>query len=371
MKIIFFTNDLQFFISHRLGLATSFADNHKNKVFLITDQNSLSNQAEIKRIHNAKISLLSLNFSKNSLNPFHLFKNILSFKELFNKINPNVAFFVSAKPNIIGGLATIKNKDTKKIFSISGLGYLFINDNLKNFFLKFILFSIYKVIFKNHKVIFQNKHDLETFKKKKVVDASSAVLIEGNGIDVDIFRFIHRKNTSIKFIFASRLLIDKGIVEFINAAKAIPGNYEFIICGGFDELNPKSIKKEYFHELISSDQRIIYRGSLNREDLINEFYKANFFVLPSYREGLPQVALEAAATGLPLILSDVPGCSSCVIDQLNGFTCNARDTESLIKAFKKAVNINNYNELSFNSRKMVVERFATKKIYEEFTKIIN
>ena len=368
MKIILFTNDINFFLSHRSRLA-SFLIEYGYEVIIACDMRNMNQSIE-------EFLLKGINFQhfeidRKSLNPVKIIISAFKFRKYLKKISPTHILCVSAKPNLIGGLGSYLI-NSKKFFVISGLGFLFINDSFKNLFIRKLVLWVYKIIFNNNNAIFQNEDDLKLFIKKRVIIREQAVKIEGNGIDLNTFKFIEREKdiNNSTFLFASRLLIDKGINEFITvASELLNENIKFFIAGKVDNKNPRSISSEYLEEKVSSIQNLNYLGSFEYSEMPELFSLYDFFVLPSYREGLPQVALEAASTGLPLIMSNVPGCNSCVEVGINGFLCEPRETDSLKTAILSAHTERDYQEMSKNSRKLIENRFSTDVIFSEYLKI--
>ena len=183
------------------------------------------------------------------------------------------------------------------------------------------------------------------------------------GVDLKKFKFHSRKfhdsETPIKVLFAGRLLVDKGIEEFIALASKLRNkNFEFHISGKLDKENPNAVNSIYFNESLK-EPNIIYHGHTQFNQMF-ELYKAtDIFLLPSYREGFPKAALEAAATGQPLLMSDVPGCRDCIEDGFNGFLFEQGNIESMEKCLEKFLDLRNYKYFSENSRRHVEKNFSS------------
>ena len=164
-------------------------------------------------------------------------------------------------------------------------------------------------------------------------------LIHGEGIDKLEFRYIKREEDVPKFLLASRLVQSKGIEDYMACAKKIKQHYsqaQFAIAGIYDPYNPESIATELFEEIKLSED-ILFLGEISHNQMEECFHKNNIFVLPSEREGLPKAAAEAASTGMPLILSDVPGCQECVIDGETGRLISYQDRSELYDAMESFI----------------------------------
>ena len=191
------------------------------------------------------------------------------------------------------------------------------------------------------------------------------LIIPGNGIDQIYYEYRNRsfdkKSLPIKILFASRLLTGKGINEFFIAANELGeqlDNIEFFIAGSYEPNNKLSISEQDFQKIQKSDY-VQYLGNIKNQDMKNLYLSYDIFILPSYREGLPASALEAAATGMPLILSDVPGCRECVADGKNGFLIQPKSIGSIKGAIiKMHKNSHLIAAFSAESRSLIEKKFT-------------
>ena len=364
--ILFVINDFEFFKTHRLGLA-DFLNIKGKKVSVITNLRNVC-RTEIKQITDNDIDLIDYNFDRASINPILNFYYLIKLFKLLYSINPKKLSLVSAKPAVLGGLCSLFLRFESLFVSITGMGYVFISNTIKARIIRKIILSLYKLIFKqeNIKVIFQNTDDRDEFVQQGVIDNAKSVVIKGNGIDTNLFL---RKSypKKITFLFASRLLIDKGVREFIYCCEKVNSeNVQFKIAGDIDPINPNSLSEEQF-STIKESNNIEYLGKVEHKKMPELFNSATIFVLPSYREGLPQVALEAASCGMPLILSDVTGCRDCVINHQSGFLIRKGDSEDLLKKIKHFIeNPELIERMGNQSRKFIVENFSKELIYKQF-----
>jgi glycosyltransferase involved in cell wall biosynthesis len=201
------------------------------------------------------------------------------------------------------------------------------------------------------------------------------MIIRGNGINMHDYYFLERNfEKNLTFLFASRLVQSKGIIEFIDAAKIILKKYpstNFLIAGKYDDLNPESISDSAFKN-IESDISISYLGNLSQIELKECFYKSSVFVMPSYGEGLPKVVLEAAATGMPIIATNVNGCRECVKPTFNGLLIEPMNVLGLADAMEICIldtlKLSQYSE---NSYQMIKDKFSIELISKEYFKALN
>tara|TARA_B100000579_G_scaffold436637_1_gene463257 strand:+ start:8630 stop:9685 length:1056 start_codon:yes stop_codon:yes gene_type:complete len=290
---------------------------------------------------------------------------------LIKKYKPDFLLSYTIKPNIYGNLASIFSK-TKNINTITGLGTVFLKENILTFFVRLL----YKISFYfSSAVFFQNNDDKEYFLKNNIIKNSKAYIIGGSGIDLKYFNFvpyIYKKNRNFNFLFAGRLLWDKGIKELIESIKLIKADYpnvNFKFIGIFDNNNLSSISKETIQNWV--DENLIDFIE-NTNDIKRFIIQSDCVILPSYREGLPKFLLESAAIGRPIICSDVPGCREIVKDSYNGILCNPKDTNSLYDKIKLFINLDEKTifKMITNSRKIVESKFDYKKVNDFYLKII-
>ncbi len=184
-------------------------------------------------------------------------------------------------------------------------------------------------------MFFQNPDDKKLFVDKKLVPANAVDTLPGSGIDLSKFQpTSFKRNSKFTFLLISRLITDKGVLEFIEAIKKLRSNgvdAHFQVLGAMDPLHQRGIKVDLIAEWINSGT-IEYLGTTND---VREFIKnADCVVLPSYREGTPRTLLEAASSSKPIIATDVPGCNNVVEHNFNGFLCRLKDVEDLTEKMK-------------------------------------
>jgi len=335
-------------------------DFSKNNITKITDLGAIPISYNMSRT--------GFNFFKDVYNVFCLYKKI-------SELKLNTIFAYTIKPVIyfipLSKILGIKNR----ISMIEGLGYVFMDDHTSNTFkrkvLKNIIEKLYFISFYlSSKVVFLNRDDSNYFIKKKLININKVFHIDGIGVDLQYFNSNSISKSPITFLFIGRLLLEKGIFDFISAAKIINNNFKdikFLIVGGVDS-NPGSLKIDEIQTL-QSDDFIYFTGEVEN---VKEFIeKSSVFVLPSYREGLPRSTIESMAMGRPIITTNVPGCRDTIINELNGYLVDVRNPLNLAEAMKKFIlNPELIEVMGSESRKIAQNRFDVVIINKNLIEII-
>ena len=315
-----------------------------------------------------KVKVKEIYIKRNQKNLFSLvilFFNLLIF---IKSQKPNLLLFYTIKPNLVGSIIA-KFLKINYINIITGLGSGFVNSLI----LKKILIIFYKFSLSNSKkIIVQNKQDFIFFKKKILYSSKSLKIIPGSGVKINKITPKIKKNKNLRYLYVGRLIKDKGINELFQAIIILKKKYTnliFNIVGNIDFENLKPIKKNKLNFMIKHNliNHFIFTNK------VNSFYKKNdFFILPSFREGTSKSLLEAASYGLPLLASNVPGCSNVVLNNYNGYLFKPRSTMSIVQTIEKSIKLNTKKRLLFsrNSLKIVKEKFSNNKINKMFMKEI-
>jgi glycosyltransferase involved in cell wall biosynthesis len=271
---------------------------------------------------------------KKGLNPWRDIQLCWSLYQWYRREQPDVVHHFTVKPVIYGSLAARFAGVPKVISTITGLGYAFIGERR---LLQRVVMWLYRLSLSAcHTVFFQNTEDMAFFLEHRLVTEEQAKLIPGSGVDTAFFAPVPAtRSTAVRFLFPSRLLKDKGVCEYVAAARWIKKSYPetiFWLLGDRDVRNPAVISatqlKEWQREAV-----VEYLGMA--EDVREIMGQADVVVLPSYREGLSRVLLEAASMEKPLITTDVSGCREVVDDGVNGLLVPVRSISSLVDAMTK------------------------------------
>lgn len=368
-KILFVVNVDWFFISHRLPLALEAL----KKGYEVHIACRITDKKEYLESLGLKVHPLSISRSGTGIKG-----EIKAFGEIYRilkEINPDIAHFVTIKPVLYGGIASRFLHIGKKVFSISGLGFIFIKQGLKASLVRIAIKTMYKFALggKNSHVIVQNPDDKEVVNSIVSVPIS---LIRGSGVDLSQYEYIEENNENIKVSMACRLLKDKGVLEYIKAVKIIKnlelkienrGNIEFELYGDIDIHNPASLTLTDIENIKKDGFVKVYGFS---SDIAKVFSESNIVVLPSYREGLPKVLIEAAACGRAVVTTDVPGCRDAIEPNVTGLLCKVRDAQSLAEQIEKLIADNDLrNSMGKAGRELAQKEFDIKKVVEKHFEI--
>lgn len=272
---------------------------------------------------------------RSGMNPLRDLKLIFSYVRAFRAVRPAACLSFTIKPNIYGALAA-RLAGVPSLPNVSGLGTAFINDGLLSRFVT----RLYRAAFRTSPIVFfQNPDDLAMFVARKIVTAAQARLLPGSGINLDAFIPAAPPDGSPTFLLIARLLGDKGVREFADAARLLKPEFpdaRFQLLGPIDAGNRTAIDPAELRRWV--DQGIVeYLGEST--DVRPFISRASAVVLPSYREGVPRTLLEAAAMARPMVATDVPGCREIVVEGVTGLLCEARSASSLASAMRRMIDL--------------------------------
>ena len=352
-KILFISNVDWFFISHRLPIGLE-AISKGYEVHLISK--FTEHKSELLKYG---FILHPVEIHRTQKNIFNLIKNFIIILKVIKKVKPNLIHAVTIKPVIFGGIASRIFNDIPFVASISGLGYVFVSKGKVVRIIKKIIKIVYKYSFSNKflKVIFQNKDDKKIIQRFCSLKNKDSIIINGSGIDLNIYKPSEENHLSNKILFASRLLKSKGIFEFVESAKEFKGeNVDFIIAGKLDKDNPDCVPIDLIRNW-ESNGIINYVGY--RKDMYRLICQSRIVILPSYYgEGLPKILIEAAACGVPVITTDHPGCRDAIIPEITGLLVPIKNSKSLTNAIKRLLENNNLCSMMGKSgRDMALNRY--------------
>lgn len=283
---------------------------------------------------------------------------IRSRSKLIHKLrlfNPDIIHVVTLRAILIFLLPSMHYRNSKFVFAISGIGSLFNKDGLLKIIATVLLrtaFRLFNLIF-NVTFIYQNKYDLDYFSSGQ----NSNVLIPGSGIVLN--KYYHGQyliNNICNVAFISRLLIDKGIIEYCESAKLLTSkNIIFNVYGDFDEKNPTVVDREYIADLAKNGFIKFHGYSTNVPEILSSI---DIVVLPSYREGFPKILCEAAAARCSIITTNVPGCNEIVTDSVDGYLVPPKNISVLSQTiYNLAMNRELIIEFGNRARENAVKNF--------------
>ena len=324
-KILFIVNVDWFFISHRLPIALEAISigYEVHIACVITDKKEY--------LESFGMIVHPIMLSRSGT---HLLAELKSFWEVYTLLKglkPHITHFVTIKPVIYGGIAAKIARMKNKVFSISGLGYIFISDSFKGSISRVIVKFLYRLALsgRSSRIVVQNRDDQKLVFELGGIQKSQITLIRGSGVDLKSYHCIDEKKHPLRVVMASRLLKDKGVYEYLEAAKILISkglDVEFELYGDIDEGNPTSLTHEELMR-ISNDGFVNVQGYSNTISKV--FSSSNIVVLPSYREGLPKVLIEAAACGRAIVTTNVAGCRDAVEENVTGLLAIVKDSKSL------------------------------------------
>jgi glycosyltransferase involved in cell wall biosynthesis len=335
--ILFVVNDLGFFFSHRLALAqAALAQGYK--VGVATPKSALQE----------KLSLLGLSFhelemSRSGQSPIQEALTVLRLYKLFKKINPDLVHLVTVKPIVYGGIAARLAGVKAQVAAVPGLGFAYSSNSLRAKLVRPVIDTLYRLALqhRNSITIFQNSTDRARFEDRGIADPKSTVLIRGSGVDLSQFNAdvpLATSDTVPLVILACRMLYDKGVETFVNAARQIGKQHptvkaRFALIGGVDAHNPSGVPEKQLKEW-NDEGHVEWWGQ--RDDMPTIFSQCAVVCLPSvYGEGVPKVLIEACACAKPIVAMDIAGSQECVDQGLNGFLIKPGDQEGFTEAILK------------------------------------
>lgn len=335
----------------------------------------VNNASEQHQLDFASLGARYINspISRSSLNPFKDLIVFLNFLKVFIIERPNCVLSYTVKPVIWSGIALKFFPKIRFIGMITGLGYAFGGQGRSRSLVNAIVKFLYKLsLSKAYAVIFQNSDNKALFIELGLVDPSKAFLVNGSGVNLDFFSYHPYQNNRnrISFLMIARLLKDKGILEFLSAAKTLKSEYnevDFILLGHEE----KSENAVSISEIIKLDKAgiISYCGFV--ADVRKFLVSSTVYVLPSYHEGLPRSVLEAMAIGRPIITTNVPGCRETVVNGENGWLIPKGDSEALVEKMRWFIDSSSeINAMGYSSREIAVQKFDVKKINKDILDIV-
>lgn len=372
MKVIIVGTVASSFYGFRIDLIHTLL--HKgHQVYAFTSEYTAE---DLKRIEKLGVTPITYTLNRGGLNPLADMIATYKLSKKIRAIKPDLVFSYFSKPVIFGTLAAKLAKVPRVIGMLEGLGYTFTEQPegliKKTQFIKKIQVSLYKIALPQlDQLIFLNPDDPKDLLEKHAISVKKVEVLGGIGLKLQDYPYQPLSNIRLplKFLFIGRLLKEKGIHEFVQAAKLVKEKYpetEFTVLGAIDYANLGALSEVELHQLIQTNI-IHYLGHVNN---VSEWIAQNhIFVLPSYREGVPRSTQEAMAIGRAIITTDVPGCRETVIDGVNGFLVPKWNPDAL--AEKMIYFIEHPEQISLMgaaSYQMAREKFDAHKVNE---KLIN
>ncbi len=329
LTVLYVVNEATFFLSHRLRLACE-ARNCGFRVVIVCGEQTGESQLAAHGFEYRTIPL-----SRSSFNPLRELRTYLALKQVYRAEQPDLVHHVTIKPVIYGTRIARRMQVAAVVNAIPGLGFVFTRRGKWAWLRRRLVSAMYRSALRhpNMRLILQNREDLDGFIANMHVAPSQTCLIRGAGVDLEEFSFAPEPEAPLSFILVARMLADKGVRQFVEAArnvKALKPSWRFTLLGGVDPGNPASLSAA---ELESWDAEGVVHWAGHRTDVVDCMRDHHIVCLPTYyREGLPKSLLEAAAIGRAMIASDIPGCRDIVRDGVTGLAVAPRDAPALAAA---------------------------------------
>ena len=361
-RLLYLITEDWYFWSHRLDLARAARD----AGFDVTIATRVTDHG--KQIRGEGFHLVPISLFRRSRNPLREFGAITELVGLYRRVRPHLVHHVAMKPILYGSLAAWVVRVPVILNAFAGLGYLFTNSERQRGGLHWVLTSALRSVIgrSGSTVLFQNEADRDELVRAGLVRSSHTRIIAGSGIDVTAFSVKPTPQGIPLVVLPSRMLWDKGIGEFVQAARDLKkkgADARFVLVGRCDEDNPAAIGREQLARWVG-EGTVEWWG--HRDDMAAVYEGATLVVLPSYREGLPKVLLEAAACGKAIVATDVPGCRDVVKDGINGVLVPPRDSSTLARGIANLLSDRQTREaMGVRSREIAVAEWAGPRISEQ------
>ncbi len=362
-KVLFVVNNAAFFCSHRLPLALAARD-RSWEVALLTGRAGSKTLEEkaIEVLNNTNIPHYRTTFSSTRLSPF---AEIFGFLGIIYRMvfwRPHIIHCASPKGVLYGGIASRLTRRPAVVLAISGMGSLFVGEDrglkrvLRKTYLKLFQFALGHT---NCRIIVQNHDDKELVTMLLRGRSDDIVLVPGSGVDLEVFAGREWSEREDRVLFSGRLLADKGIREFVEAARIVKQSgcaWRFVVAGTADYENPSMISKSELDGWIGQGW-IEWIGHC--ADIAGELAKTRIVCLPSYREGMPKALLEAAASGCAVVTTDVAGCREAVLNGISGDLVRPQDGQALADALARLIDDpQRQRSYGMAGRRLAEERFG-------------
>jgi len=364
--IFFIVSEDRYFVSHRLHLAEE-ALLQGYKVTLLT---KITDHKDL--IKSKGIDILNWSLTRSSFSPI---KELVSVWQIFiamKQIKPDLVHAVALKPILYTSISSKLLGLRSRVFSIAGLGFIFSSKKILARILRpFVVLSfIVALTGRKTRLIVQNRDDMKELLKFRIINREKIYLIKGAGVNTRTYFPKPEKEGLPIVLLPARFLWDKGIGDFVKAARLIKESGEkarFVLVGEPDNHNPEAIKNSQIQKWINEE---VIESWGYQENMAEIYNSSSIVCLPSYREGLPKALLEAASSGRPIVTNDVPGCREVVIHKENGFLVTPQDPTSLAEALKILLKSKELRKsMGKNGRRKIKQNFAQEIIAQKTSQV--
>lgn len=364
--ILFVVNAPEFFLSHRLPLAVA-AKKAGFDVHVAT-----ADGLDVQSIQSLGFTHHILPFVRSGQNPLSELATVLCLIKLFRCLKPSLVHLITIKPVIYGGIAARLTGIKSVVSAVSGLGTVFLADSAVARIRRWLVTRLYRASFKHKRlaVIFQNPDDRDVLIGMKALKIEQVRMIRGSGVALKDYPCVPEPEGIPKVVMAARLLKDKGVFEFVEAASLLQQrglSVQMCLVGSPDPGNPTTVTQQELDQWIT-DGLVEILG--HRKDIAKQYAAANIVCLPSYREGLPKSLVEAAACGRAVVTTDVPGCRDAITPGITGLLVPLKDAVGLADAIQALIeNQELRKQMGQAGRQLAEEAFAIERIVEQHMNI--
>ncbi len=366
-KVLFIVSEDRFFWSHRLPVARAAL----RSGFEVTVATRVQTYGQ--QIQDEGFRLIPLKLARDTNSPLDELSAIRELRQIYKSESPDFVHRFALKPVLYGSIAALGCTKAPGINALTGLGYLIASSSWKARVVRFWLWKTFSFLLNRpqQRVVVENDEDRNVLIRKVGVPPDNVAIVRGSGVDVEIFQPSPEPVGVPVIVLASRMLWIKGIREFAEAARLLRSQgvtARFVLAGDTDHCNPSSVPREQILEWQNSGT-IEWWG--HQENMPEVFKQANIVCLPSHGgEGIPQVLLEAAASGRALVSTDTPGCHDIVRNGVNGIVVKPRDVEGLARALADlAGDARRRNEMARQSREIAIQEFSQEAVLRQIMEI--
>ena len=362
VRVLFVDNDVNSFYSYRIEMARAARD----AGFDVHIAAPEGKAAEV--LLNEGFRFHAVPMTRSGLHPWKELATIATLFRLYRKLRPDLVHHLRLKPVLYGGLAAYGARVPAVVGLLTGLGYVFIAETRKAGVIRKLVTLSCKVAFRhgNQRIIFQNPDDQFVFVQNKILPARQTALIKGSGVDVNTYIPTPERDGVPVVVLASRMLRDKGVDEFVDAARSLRDagvHARFVLVGETDPGNPTAITAPQLRQWADSGVVEWWGHQGNMKDVLAQ---AHIVCLPSLREGVPKVLIEAAACGRAIVTTDAPGCREIVRNGENGLLVPVRNTRALAEALRLLIeNPPLRAGMGLKGRDIVVQEFSIERVVSE------
>jgi len=369
-KLLFLITEDWYFWSHRLPIAQA-AKAGGYDVAIATRVNEHRGLIEQEGFR-----LIPISMRRKSHNIFNEVFSIIELIMIYRREKPNIVHHVAMKPVLYGTIAARFASVPFVVNALAGLGHIFTANNLKTLFIRFFVKSMLRFVFNCSRstVILQNHDDMEKLNKECNLKKEMLVLIRGSGVDLQRYHPLPNPKSNIPMVLLpSRMLWEKGVREFLEAAKILKNegvSAKFVLIGRVDPDSPSAINVGQLRQW-DADGVIEWWGY--SDDMPSVFVQTDIVCLPTfYGEGIPKVLIEAAACGCPIVATDIPGCREVVRDGVNGFLVPVKNVEKLVETLRILIQDEGLRKsMGAKGREIAVNEFSVERVVEQTLGIYN